>query len=346
MARSSTLETPTPTQGPFLPASAFSSRFRREHPGESINASYLSPYLESLGSDFRGGANFAFSGASTLPPNVPFSLAIQVQQFLRFKSRSMELVAQGTRGLIDSEAFESGLYVFDIGQNALAGAFSRSPSYNHVIRRIPSMVEQIRKAIQNIYEIGGRNFRIHNTGPLGCLPQKLAQPRKDDSSLDENGCLIPYNNASKEFNAKLSTLCDELSLELKNATFVYVDVYAVKYDLIANYREYGFETAFMACCGHGGPPYNYNNDIGCGHPESQVCAIGSKYISWDGVHYTEAANSMVASKIMTAKYSNPTLVFGFFLQHVISYIFFSEMEISSTLSLSLRGVLNLNAKML
>ncbi|XP_074592488.1 GDSL esterase/lipase LIP-4-like [Curcuma longa] len=279
---------------------------------ESINASYLSPYLESLGSDFRGGANFAFAGASTLPPNVPFSLAIQVQQFLRFKSRSMELVAQGTRGLIDSKAFESGLYVIDIGQNDLSGAFYRSRSYHHVSRQIPSMVDQIRKAIQNIYESGGRNFRIHNTGPLGCLPEKLARLRKDDSSLDENGCIIPYNNASKEFNVQLSTLCDDLSLELKNATIVYVDVYAVKYDLIANYREYGFETAFMACCGHGGPPYNYNSDIYCGHPESQVCAIGSKYISWDGVHYAEAANSMVASKIMTAKYSNPALAFDFF----------------------------------
>ncbi|KAG6523687.1 hypothetical protein ZIOFF_013563 [Zingiber officinale] len=151
--------------------------------GESINASYLSPYLESLGSDFRGGANFAFSGASTLPPNVPFSSAIQVQQFLRFKSRSMELVGQAQDGRANKELFRQAL---------------------------------------NIYEIGGRNFRIHNTGPLGCLPQKLAQPRKDDSSLDENGCLIPYNNASKEFNAQL-----------------------VKYDFIANYREYGELLIFM-----------------------------------------------------------------------------------------------------
>lgn len=50
--------------------------------------------------------------------------------------------------MIDSEAFESGLYVIDIGQNDLAGAFSQSTSYNYVIQRIPSMVDQIRKAIQ------------------------------------------------------------------------------------------------------------------------------------------------------------------------------------------------------
>lgn len=63
--------------------------------GESLNTSFLSPYLESLGSDFRNGANFAITGSTTLPPDVPFSLHIQVNQFFRFKARSLELIAQG-----------------------------------------------------------------------------------------------------------------------------------------------------------------------------------------------------------------------------------------------------------
>lgn len=57
--------------------------------------SYLSPYMEALGSDFTGGANFAVSGSSTLPRSVPFSLHVQVQQFIHFKQRSFELVAHG-----------------------------------------------------------------------------------------------------------------------------------------------------------------------------------------------------------------------------------------------------------
>lgn len=92
---------------------------------------------------------------------------------------------------------------------------------------------------QTLYDNGGRRFWVHNTGPLGCLPQKLALPRKDDSVLDKHGCLIHYNNAAKEFNARLSILCDELSSKLKNATIVYTDIYALKYDLIANYTKYG-----------------------------------------------------------------------------------------------------------
>ncbi|WOL03242.1 hypothetical protein Cni_G11962 [Canna indica] len=63
--------------------------------GESLNTSYLSPYMEPLGSDFSNGANFAIAGSKTRPSNMPFALAIQVMQFRRFKMRSLELIAQG-----------------------------------------------------------------------------------------------------------------------------------------------------------------------------------------------------------------------------------------------------------
>ncbi|CAL9048913.1 unnamed protein product [Musa banksii] len=284
---------------------------------ESLNTSYLSPYMEPLGADFSSGANFAVAGSCTRPPDVPFALAVQVRQFLRFKLRSLELVAQGAEDLIDAEGFSNAIYAIDIGQNDLAAAFSANLSYVQVIERVPSVIHEIKKAIeamqmQNLYDNGGKKFWVHNTGPLGCLPQKLALPRKHNSSLDPYGCLIPFNNAAKEFNAQLSALCDNLNSELKNATIVYTDIYSIKYDLIANHTAYGFETALMACCGYGGPPYNFNQRIECGAFGSQVCPLGSKYISWDGVHYTEAANAIVASKILTTKYSKPNLAFDYF----------------------------------
>jgi hypothetical protein len=63
--------------------------------GQSLNTSYLSPYLDSLGSKFTNGANFAVVGSSTLPKYVPFSLNIQLMQFLHFKARTLELVTTG-----------------------------------------------------------------------------------------------------------------------------------------------------------------------------------------------------------------------------------------------------------
>ncbi|KAJ8493209.1 hypothetical protein OPV22_014930 [Ensete ventricosum] len=278
---------------------------------ESLNTSYLSPYMEPLGADFSNGANFAVAGSCTRPADVPFSLAVQVRQFLRFKLRSLELVAQGAEDLIDAEGFRNAIYTIDIGQNDLADAFSANLSYVQVVQRVPSVIHEIKQAIENLYDNGGKIFWVHNTGPLGCLPQKLALPRKHDSSLDPYGCLISFNNAAKEFNAQLSALCDKLNSELKNATIVYTDIYSIKYDLIANHTAYGFETALMACCGYGGPPYNFNQSIECGAFGSRVCPLGSKHISWDGVHYAEAANAIVASKILTTKYSKPNLAFDY-----------------------------------
>lgn len=73
--------------------------------GESLNMSYLSPYLEALGSDFSNGANFAIAGAATMPRDRPFALHVQVQQFLHFKQRSLDLASRGTRLLVASSQY-------------------------------------------------------------------------------------------------------------------------------------------------------------------------------------------------------------------------------------------------
>ena len=93
--------------------------------------------------------------------------------------------------------------------------------------------------MQNVYNNGGKKFLIYNTGPLGCLPQKLALQQQIYSELDAYGCLAVHNNASKAFNTGLSVLVDQLNSQYTNATFVYVDIFRIKYDLIANHTKYG-----------------------------------------------------------------------------------------------------------
>ena len=67
----------------------------------------------------------------------------------------------------------------------------------------------------------------------------------------------------------------------------------------------GIEKPLMACCGYGGPPYNYNHFKACMSAEMQLCDVGTRFISWDGVHLTEAANAIVAAKVLTGDYSTP-----------------------------------------
>ncbi|CAN8305766.1 unnamed protein product [Cochlearia groenlandica] len=281
---------------------------------QSLNTSLLNPYLDSMvGSNFKNGANFAIVGSSTLPRYVPFALNIQLMQFLHFKSRALELASTSDplKDMMVSESgFRNALYMIDIGQNDIANSFSKGFSYSRVVKVIPTVVSEIKNAIKTLYNEGGRNFWVHNTGPLGCLPQKLSVVKTNN--YDKHGCLASYNAAAKLFNEGLNHMCRELRTELREANIVYVDIYAIKYDLIANSNNYGFEKPLMACCGYGGSPYNYNVNVTCGNGLAIGCDEGSRVISWDGIHYTETANAIVAMKVLSMHYSTPRTPFNFF----------------------------------
>ena len=91
--------------------------------------------------------------------------------------------------------------------------------------------------MQNIYELGGRSFWIHSTGPIGCLAYVLtAFP---SAEKDSAGCAKEYNEVSRYFNYKLKEAVSQLRKDLPLAALTYVDMYAVKYSLISEAKKYG-----------------------------------------------------------------------------------------------------------
>ncbi|KAL5701636.1 acetylajmaline esterase [Ranunculus cassubicifolius] len=289
---------------------------------EAMDLPFLNPYLEAIGApSFQKGCNYAAAG-STIVPNSgsvsPFSFGVQVSQFLRFKSRVLDFLAQGkklNKYLPQEKYFRQGLYMFDIGQNDLAIAF-RNQSEDQVIASIPSILLEFKTGIEKLYAEGARRFWIHNTGPLGCLPQSIALFGNDPSRLDEHGCVSTHNGAAKYFNLQLHALCTQLQHQYSDASVIYIDIFSIKLELISNYSKYGFVQPIMACCGYGGPPLNFDNIIRCGRTRivngtsltAKGCEGSSKYVSWDGIHYTEAANQHISAKILSGKYSDPPLV--------------------------------------
>ncbi|KAJ0014211.1 hypothetical protein Pint_19974 [Pistacia integerrima] len=232
---------------------------------DAMDLPFLNAYLDSIGApSFQKGCNFAAAGSTILPANPtsvsPFSFGIQVNQFLRFKRRVLELLAKGKKlnKFIPSEDyFRKGLYMFDIGQNDLAGAFY-SKTLDQIVASIPTILVEFETGIKNVAKFG-----------------------TDPSKLDEQGCVSGHNQAAKLFNIQLHALC--------------------------------FEQPIMACCGVGGPPLNYDSRISCGQTKvingitvtAKACPDSTEYVSWDGIHFTEAANQYVSSQILTGKYSDP-----------------------------------------
>ncbi|XP_062181275.1 GDSL esterase/lipase At1g09390-like [Phragmites australis] len=264
---------------------------------ESLNTHELNPYLKGIGSDYSNGVNFAMAGSTASHGVSTYSLNVQIDQFVYFKHRSLEFFKRGLKGPVSKEGFENALYMMDIGHNDAVG-IAHTPS-DKWDKKFTEIVGEIRKAISILYDNGARKFWIHGTGALGCLPAVVVQEKGEH---DAHGCLASVNRAAQMFNKKLSNLCDSMRFQLKDATIVYTDMFAIKYDFVANHTKYGIEWPFMVCCGNGGPPYNFKpGKPGCG----DLCEPESKVISWDGVHFTDFGSGLAAKLAMSGEYSKP-----------------------------------------
>ncbi|XP_026377673.1 GDSL esterase/lipase At5g14450-like [Papaver somniferum] len=272
--------------------------------------SYLRPYIYSLGFDsFSNGANFATGGSSIQKGGYsPFHLDVQISQFRQFKARDIDIdnSTQHEKGqnqlyypckadLPKPEDFSKALYTFDIGQNDLAFGLGNS-SENETLASIPNILDLFSTAVQQLYSEGARVFWLHNTGPFGCLPDRNSKYPKKPGVLDKNGCVIPLNKIAQEFNMQLKSKLIQLKASLTGAAFTYVDAYTAKFNLA---KAQGFVDPLDFCCRekvvvngteHGGP-----------------CANPTKHISWDGTHYTEAANRWVSKFILNGSMSDPSI---------------------------------------
>ncbi|KAL5988071.1 hypothetical protein ACLOJK_035834 [Asimina triloba] len=293
---------------------------------EALGLPYLNAYLDSIGTNFTHGANFATAGSCIRPQNTtlfnggfsPFSLDVQTWQFDQFITRSQTASNRSDvfKGLMpQQDYFSRALYTFDIGQNDLTAGYFLGWGVDEVKANIPDILNKFTIVIKNIYGQGGRFFWIHNTGPVGCLPYIMDRLLVTAAQVDKIGCATPFNEVAQYFNAKLKETVNKLRKDLPLAAFTYVDVYSVKYDLLHNSKKHGFEHPLRACCGHGGK-YNYNKKLGCGGKVivrgkevliGKACSNPSTAINWDGVHYTQAANKFVFDKIVDGAYSDPPI---------------------------------------
>ncbi|KAE8717790.1 Esterase [Hibiscus syriacus] len=263
---------------------------------ESLKLPFLSSYLNSLAINFKHGANFATAGSTITFPTT-------------------NIVPKG--GAYESlmpreEDFAEALYTFDIGQNDLLNGLFLNMTVPQVIATIPDMVNQFSKNIRDLFNLGARSFWVYNTRPIGCFPSILTI--FPEAARDSAGCAKEYNELAQRFNAELKKALAQLWVELSSATVVYVDIYSPLYSLFTDPTKNGFESPLVACCGQGGE-YNYNVAVECGETKSVngmdiragSCKDPSVRVSWDGVHFTEAANKFAFDRVSTGSFSKPPI---------------------------------------
>ncbi|KZV57668.1 GDSL esterase/lipase-like [Dorcoceras hygrometricum] len=287
---------------------------------QALGLPFLSPYLQSIGSDYRHGANFATLASTVLLPKTslfvtgvsPFSLAIQLNQMKQFKFKVDELKSSGHINLPAPDIFGKSLYTFYIGQNDFTGNLPFI-GISGVKQYLPQVVSQISSTIKEIYELGGRTFLVLNLAPIGCYPAFLVELPHNTSDVDSFGCMISYNNAVVEYNNMLKEALRQTRESLADANVVYTDIHSVMLELFQHPTSHDLQFGIKACCGYGGDHYNFNQQVFCGNTKliegenvtATACSDPHNYVSWDGIHATEAANKIVAAAILDGSHFDP-----------------------------------------
>ncbi|KAJ0985235.1 hypothetical protein J5N97_003591 [Dioscorea zingiberensis] len=288
----------------------------------------LPPYLGGEYQDFKKGVNFAVAGATALEnsffsergisiPSTNNSLGVQLDWFKQLLPSLCSSVSE-CQDMLRNALFLMG----EIGGNDYNIPLFQGRSLEEIRTFVPSVIIVISSAITAVIEMGARTLLVPGNFPIGCIPPylDLYSSSSSEDYDEETGCIKWLNEFSVYHNQLLIKELDQLQKMHPHATVIYADYYEAAMTIFRSPEKYGFERPLMACCGGGGL-YNHNSSCSCGELGSTVCEDPSQYISWDGLHLTEAAYKIIATELLQGgKYTSPPIISTCFLQGKISSI--------------------------
>ncbi|CAK8530672.1 unnamed protein product [Lathyrus sativus] len=284
---------------------------------ESLGIPMVKPYLgikkgvleDSAGKD---GVNFAVIGATALDisffeerdiHNVAtnYSLTVQMNWFKELLSALCNS-SESCHKVLGKSLFLVG----EIGGNDFIYMLNSRKSIEEIKTYVPDVINAITSAINELIDLGAHTLMVPGNFPMGCNACFLTKyETTDKNQYDSFGCLKKLNEFAAFYNQNLQNEIQRLRGVYPHANIIYVDYYNALLPLYQYPSKFGF-LGLKACCGMGGS-YNFNGSELCGKSGVVACDDPSQYISWDGVHLTEAAYRLIAHGIISGPYSLPKL---------------------------------------
>ncbi|XP_075496518.1 GDSL esterase/lipase At1g28580-like isoform X1 [Primulina tabacum] len=265
------------------------------------------------GQSFEKGVNFAVAGATALDheyleargiynPLTNASLGVQMDWLKRFL---------GTRQDGKRYVQKSLILLGEIGGNDYNHALTLGMNLEVLQSLVPTVVEYIGSTLVELIKLGAETMLVPGNFPIGCAPVHLTQFKSDDETDyydPQTGCINWLNEFSRYHNGLLEKELNRIRELHPRISIIYADYYNAAMQFFISPNEFGFGkgSVLSACCGGGGL-YNYNVSVLCSFPSATCCEDPSLYVSWDGVHLTEAAYRFLAQGLLEGNYTVPQL---------------------------------------
>ncbi|CAL1385562.1 unnamed protein product [Linum trigynum] len=271
---------------------------------EYLGLPLLPPYFGGSPDNFHGGVNFAVGTATALHTDfltskldvkittTNVSLGVQLDLFKQLlPSLCGDGIQTGCRHLFSKSLFILG----EIGGNDYNLPLTDGHGFNDDIQQlVPLVVGYIGFVLREIIELGAVNILVPGNFPIGCLPFYLTKFRNSSSmNYDPStGCLTRLNKLSKYHNELLQAELSSTRQLYPDVNIIYVDYYNAVFRIYQAPEQFGFTgETWKACCEGEG-------SVQCGSPSVKPCDDSSKYVNWDGLHFTEATYGSVARSIL------------------------------------------------
>ncbi|CAE5989446.1 unnamed protein product [Arabidopsis arenosa] len=192
--------------------------------------------------------------------------------------RSMIMTAK-----VPEEKLNKCLYTINIGSNDYLNNYFMPAPY--MTNKRFSFDEYADSLIRR-----ARKLAVFGVSKLGCTPRMIA------SHGGGNGCAAEVNKAVEPFNKNLKALVYEFNRNFADAKFTFVDLFSGQTPFA--FFMLGFRVTDKSCC-----TVKPGEEL-CATNEP-VCPARRRYVYWDNVHSTEAANMVVAKAAFTGLITSP-----------------------------------------
>ncbi|OMO77176.1 Lipase, GDSL [Corchorus olitorius] len=247
------------------------------------------------------GLNFGAAEATIMSPNSLShqSLNIQLRQlFETFQLLELQLGQE-----IASRFTRSSMVYLSFGKDDYISLFLHRFSgvmVNYSSQAFAQiLVDQMVRAMRNLYNMNVRKVVCMGLLPLGCTPSLLSEwhiPTTGRFDDVVTGCVEVINQLVLEYNTMLEEQIVILNQELLDAQIVFCDVYHGLRKIITYPNFFGFKEAKSACCGLG----LYNGVIGC-LSSDMACNNVSAHVWWDLYNPTPQVNSLLADSMWSGE---------------------------------------------